>query len=107
MANIKDWLLSFEKNINETIESIVVGPHYNDRWNEPDRRPEHQRDVPISRDEGLALVNIEFDNGYGGADCFPVYAWTPNFIFAISEYDGATGYHTIPRNPVASEPEFM
>lgn len=106
MANIKEWLVKAEITNNETITHIVVGVHDNDIFSE-DRRPENQRDVVLNRDDGLALVDEEFNDGYGGADCFPITAWSENWIYFIREYDGATGLGSVPRNPIDHKPEFM
>lgn len=104
MANIKTWLLEAEKT-DGPIEAIVVGKHDDDRWDDDDRRPEHQRDVLLSREDGLALLDADYDNGYGGADCFPFYAWNANFVYSIHEYDGSTSLQRVPRHPVACSPE--
>jgi hypothetical protein len=106
MANIRKWLEQFEQENKETIIAIVVGPHDDDRWEETDRRPEYQRDVVLTREQGLAILDVEYNNGYGGADCFPMYAWTEKSVLSISEYDGATSLNSFPRNPVNCTPTF-
>lgn len=106
MANIKERLERIENKNSERIIAVVVGKHYND-WFDEDRRPTHQRNTVLSRDDGLALLDVEYDNGYGGADCFPMYAWTQNWIIVILEYDGSTGIGCIPRNPIDCEPNFL
>lgn len=107
MANIKEWLVAAEQEAGETIEAIVVGEHDDDKWSTSgDRRPEHQRNVILSRADGLALLDEEYDSGYGGADCFPMYAWSASWVWFIGEYDGATGLASVPRNPVSCEPQF-
>lgn len=100
MGNIATWLRKAEELHGETIESIVVGPHDNDDlWYGEDRRPENQRDVLLSREDGLKLLDVDYDHGFGGADCFRIYAWTPNRVFFMHEYDGATSLNWVPRNP--------
>lgn len=106
MANIRKWLEEAEGRYGERIEAIVVGKHYDDEYKEEERRPEHQRDVVLSRDDGLALLDDEYDNGFGGAHCFPMYAWTASRVFFIHEYDGATGMNYAPRNPGSIKTEF-
>lgn len=105
MANIKDWIEEFEKDNNEKVVCIVVGKHYND-YDDEDRRPEAKRDVMLSRKEGLKLLDVEFDSGYGGADCFPMLAWTENFVLKIHEYDGSTYIEGVPRKPLHMSPYF-
>ncbi len=103
MGNIKSWLTKAVGEFGEEIESIVVGQHYNAKW-----------DVPVNADENIMLpvkqalkkLNVDYDNGYGGADCFPIYAWTKSRVFFIHEYDGATGLNWVPRNPIDCKPEF-
>lgn len=103
MANLKEWLLGAEDEFGKSIEAIVVGKHDNKGYREPAMADEN---IVLSRDAGLAKVDQEFDNGYGGADCFPLYAWTASRVFFVAEYDGATGLNWAPRNPMAITPEF-
>jgi hypothetical protein len=103
MANIKDWLLEAETRTGEQIEAIVVGEHDNAGWDTPAAADEN---VLLSREAGLAKLDQEYDNGYGGADCFPMFAWTKSRVYFITEYDGSTGLASLPRNPVACEPGF-
>src|SRR5690606_25316592 len=104
MANLREWLEQAETKYGEHIESMVVGQHYRDRWGSGPALPDEN--VLLDRDAGLAKVDQEYDNGYGGADCFPLYAWTASRVFFVTEYDGATGLSYIPRNPTACEPRF-
>lgn len=107
MANIRHWLEEAEAKFGERIEAIVVGPH--DRRVSKysgDDKPESDENVVLSREEGLAKLDEEYDNGYGGADCYPMYAWTASRVYFIGEYDGATGPSWVPRNPTACEPAF-
>lgn len=103
MANLKTWLEEAEKIHGETIEAMVVGQHYRARW---DDAVQHDENVLLSRDAGLARVDQEYSNGYGGADCFPLYAWTESRVYFVAEYDGATGLNWVPRHPVQIEPSF-
>jgi hypothetical protein len=103
MANIKDWLLEIETVYGESIEAIVVGKHDNASY---DARPQHDENVILAREVGLNKLDQEYDNGYGGADCYPMFAWTKTRIFFITEYDGATGMSWAPRHPMAVNPQF-
>ena len=82
---------------------MVVGKH-DDRMFDDECLPDEN--VLLSREAGLAKVDQQYDNGYGGADCFPLYAWTASRVILIHEYDGATGPVWVPRNPMALEPSF-
>lgn len=104
MGNIANWLRDAEQRTGEQIETVVIGRHDCDRYTDDDRRPVEQRDVLLSRDAGLALLDVEYDDGFGGADCFPMYAWCAPWVYFISEYDGSTNLSCVPRNPVDCEP---
>lgn len=102
MSNHRTTLEMFETKFGEPIEAMVVGKHY---ANYDD--PAADECVLLDRETGLAKVDEEYDSGYGGADCFPFYAWTKSRVFFVHEYDGATGIVWAPRHPVAPlEPEF-
>ena len=107
MANIRKWLEDAEKTTGETIEAIVVGQHdaRESRFQANDK-PLPDENIILSREDGLKKLDQDYDNGYGGADCFPIWAWTANRIYFISEYDGSTRMNYVPRNPIAGEPDF-
>lgn len=104
MANIKEMLLEESKENNELIEAIVVGVHY-DRKYDGEVRPDEN--IILSLEQGLAKLDEEYDDGYGGADCYPMYAWSKNWIYVINEYDGSTRLSSIPRNPINCKPKFQ
>jgi len=103
MANLRHWLEEAEQECGETILAMVVGVHDGSEWN---TKPQPDENVILSRDDGLAKVDEEFSDGYGSADCFPLYAWTASRVFYVHEYDGATGLRWIPRYPVNIAPSF-
>lgn len=105
MANIRKWLEESEKFYGEPIVAIVVGVHDGRRYGADDK-PQADENVVLSREAGLAKLDQDYDNSYGGADCFPMYAWTESRIFFVSEYDGATGLSYVPRHPISTEPYF-
>lgn len=104
LDNIKRYLEDAEKQSGETIEAIVVGVHDDRRWDEKDPLPDEN--VILSREAGMAKLDEEYDSGYGGADCYPMYAWSKSWVFFIHEYDGATSLASVPRHPIATKPEF-
>lgn len=106
MGNIKTWLLRAEENFGEEIEAISIGKHDRDEYRESDRRPEFARKALLSREQGLQILDEDYDSSYGSADCFPMYAWTKSRVFFVGEYDGATGLDSVPRNPLACNPCF-
>lgn len=103
MANLRTWLEMAESETGETIEAMVVGQHDQDRYGKPFKEDEN---VILTREAGLAKVDLEYNNGYGGANCFPLWAWTKSFVYFVSEYDGATGLACVPRHPIAGKPAF-
>lgn len=103
MANIRKWLEEACAETGESIEGIVVGQHDGTRSDTPVNADEN---VLLPVDVALAKLDVEYDNGYGGADCFPIYAWTKTRVYFIGEYDGATGLDWIPRNPINIAPQF-
>lgn len=105
MANIREWLEEAEAFYGERIEAIVVGVHYDRRYGADDK-PHADENVVLSREDGLKKLDQEYENDFGGADCYPMFAWTASRVFMIHEYDGATGPTYVPRNPVPCEPEF-
>lgn len=103
MSNHADSLRSAVALYGEPLEAITVGKHY-DRQFEDVSLPDEN--IILSPADGLKKLDIEYDSGFGGADCFPMYAWTASRVFFIAEYDGATHVAWIPRNPQAIEPQF-
>lgn len=103
MTNLRESLEEAERLCGERIEAMVVGQHYNARYDVPLGKDEN---VLLSREDGLAKVNQEYDSGFGGADCFPLYAWTETRVYFVHEYDGATGLSWLPRNPRDAKPSF-
>lgn len=103
MANLKEWLEEAESFYGERVEAMVVGAHYDRSYDDKALPDEH---IVLSREDGLSKIDEEFDNGYGGADCFPFYAWTKTRVFFVHEYDGATGLNWAPRSPMAVQPSF-
>jgi hypothetical protein len=102
---IAEWLEEIAGS--EPIEVVVIGRHDNDSFL-GDRKPFN--DAPIGKiltwEQAKPFLRYEFHSGFGGADCHPVFAWTPTRIIAIAEYDGSTSPMWLPRNPTAVEPGF-
>lgn len=108
MANIKQWLETAIVKYGEPLEAVVVGRHYNRRYDDDynDALPLNDENVILAPSIALAKLDEDFDAGFGGADCFPIYAWTASRVFWIAEYDGATSLVWCPRNPTPIKPEF-
>jgi hypothetical protein len=84
----------------EPILSVVIGK-YDDR-----EIPTELLNRPLTWEKARPLLDYEYDHGYGGNDCHPIYAWTASWIIFIHECDGSTDVGAFPRNPVVCEPGF-
>ena len=104
MANIKRMIEEAEHRSGELVEAAVVGKHYDRSWHGDAMEPDEN--VILGRDEALAKLDLEYDAGFGGADCYPVYAWSKSFVYFMHEHDGATDLHVVPRHPMPCAPEF-
>src|SRR5579862_171863 len=104
MANIRVWLEEAVKQYKEPILAVVVGQHDNKRWDQDEPLPDEN--IVLKPEVALQKLDLEFNDGFGGADCFPILAWTKSRVFFIHEYDGATSLRWVPRKPIAIAPEF-
>lgn len=102
VANIREWLEEWEKDAGPIV-AIVIGPDYTADYGSPLGPDEG---IVLSREDGLQKLDVVFDNGYGGADCRPIFAWTERRVAFIQEYDGSTGLAWVPRHPLAIAADF-
>lgn len=58
--------------------------------------------VAVAPDE--AVLDVEFDDGYGSAEGPDVLVWTEEYVYFPVTYDGAESLSSAPRNPRA-EPQ--
>jgi hypothetical protein len=84
----------------EPILVIVIADYYRSRIKHP------MMGKVITWEEARPLLDYDYDDGFGGADCNPIYAWTPTRVLFVDEYDGATIIRALPRAPMDCEPEF-
>lgn len=106
MSTIAGWVTD---DLNgEPVEAVVIGRHYNDPYRESGTSAFNGAPIGkvMSWAEAEPFLKYEFDSGYGGADCHPVFVWTPTRVLFVTEYDGATGLSSVPRHPVACQPSF-
>lgn len=101
MTNLAD---EFERVAVGPILAAVVGDDDRKRWSERDKDP--LRGKVLSWAEARPILDYEYDNGFGGAECHAVYAWTETQVLLIHEYDGATDVGWLPRHPTPCEPQF-
>lgn len=88
----------------EKIISIVIGEF---GWGgyKSEGKPEWVKGMVLSWEEARPTLNYRYDDGYGTPECQAIYAWTENWVIAVSNYDGSTHVYSIPRNPVGCMPE--
>lgn len=101
---------------DEPVEAAVIGNHGDSWWREdgerdgsldPDDRrfiAPGKRGIVLDWAEAAPLLDYEYDDGFGGADCHPVWIWTPTRVLFVSTYDGSTNVTSVPRNPAAGQP---
>ena len=103
-SNLFHWIESV-LDPDECILGAVIG----ESWSNEDSIPNYTsqpHNKLISWDEAKQYLDYDFDSGFGGADCNPVYVWTDSNIIFVHEYDGATSLNKIPRFPCDCEPDF-
>jgi hypothetical protein len=87
-------------SIKEPIEAIVIGNYGWDGYEEPEPKiSEDKRGIILKPEEALNLLSQQYHGGFGAPDCYAVYIWTPTKVYWITQYDGATGLDSAPRNP--------
>ena len=104
----KDEGTTFAEDIEEVagdepIEAVVVGAHGDAWFEKQEKRSSYQ---VLTWKEARAQLDYEYDDGFGGADCHAIYAWTQTRVLFVSEYDGSTTIASVPRNPTESKPIF-
>lgn len=91
---------------DETILSIAIGQFgwggfRGDEQLYPNGKPPEDPPIgePIFWSAAKPHLDYYYDGGYGSPSCHAIYAWTDSKVIFVSQYDGATGLETIPRNP--------
>lgn len=54
----------------------------------------------VQYETALALLDYEYDSGYGSQDCHDITMWSQDYVYYIHEYDGSTSICKIDRIPV-------
>lgn len=82
---------------------VIGGIGYS--WREDERYADaHEEPLPWA--EARAMLDYEYDTGFGGEDCNPIFAWSENWVYAVHEYDGSTGVVRLPRHPTTIAAKF-
>ena len=86
----------------------MVGFRGDYRWGDrSDEVPEEMQGTVQPWSVLRPLLNYTYDNGFGGADCHSIYAYSVDEVAFVHEYDGSTSVVTIPLAPTAGLPEFL
>jgi hypothetical protein len=97
--NLKQWVLTAADG--KPILGVVLGTI---GWD--DSRPGQKLNELLSWAEAEPMLDYQFYDGSGGAQCNALYAWTEDRVISVGEYDGSTGIQWVPRNPQACKPEY-
>lgn len=103
MTTLRKWFEGFESQTGETPEAIVFGfadyrEYLADEW------PSMPEGVVPWAEVPTAVLDREFDDGYGGNDSPNLCAWSPSWVIFSDDYDGAESLCWAPRNPTAHNP---
>jgi len=103
--NFKDDIIA-TLDSDEKIEAVVIGEYGWGGYGSEDRQlPEQKQNIILSLEEASNMLDYTYDTGYGAPQCNAVYVWTTENILIVSQYDGSTSIHKIPRNPVECKPK--
>ncbi len=107
MANLRKDLEAMLSE-GERIEAVVIGEHDRDpnKYGDGPKRHADKLNRLLSWEEAAPILDEEYNDGYGSADCWPFYVWSNTHVYFVHEYDGATGINRVPRHPVDIAPEF-
>lgn len=91
----------------EAVEAIVFGEWGWGGYGEPSPPavPKEKRGILLSPAVARPLMQSwSFCGGFGAPECYAAYIWTNHRVLWVTQYDGATGLNSAPRNPVAITP---
>ena len=105
MANLVKWIEELAEG--EPILGVIIGEMgWGDYGSEDVAQYAQQpKGKLLTWEEAKPLLDYEFNDGYGAPGCNAIYAWTKDFVIAISQYDGSTSPFRVPRNPQDCTPE--
>jgi hypothetical protein len=89
----------------EEVEAIMFG---NWGWGDDENIqavPEDKKGVVLTLEQARPYMNgWSFNGGYGSPECYATYIWTNRRVLWVTQYDGATGLSSAPRNPPSGAP---
>lgn len=105
MANLVQWIEEQAEGkpiLGVSIGEMGWGDYGKDDCPQYDKQPKGKL---LSWPEARPLLDYEFSSGFGAPKCNAIYAWTEDYVIAVSQYDGATSPFRVPRNPQDCTPE--
>ncbi len=104
MGNLVQWIM--EAANGEEILGVVIGEM---GWGDygcevVPKYAQQPKNTLISWDVAKEFLDYEFSGGFGHPECNAIYAWTPNNVLFISQYDGSTNLESVPRHPIDCTP---
>lgn len=102
MSTLKDYILEVTKGDN-IIAVLIYSVDLIDFNSGPERdkfkRGNKLSNKIITLDQALAVLDYEYDAGFGAVDCHFVDMWSNNLVYYTQEYDGSTSINVAWRNP--------
>ena len=89
----------------QPIEAIAIGPYGWDGYSDNEMVPADKQNRVLTWREAKPLLGYEYSSSYGAPQCHAVTVWTRDWIVFVSQYDGSTSIHALPRNPRDIKPE--
>ncbi len=103
MANFKDDIINA---MGEPIEFIRI--HNNNEYPYCESSkilPKEYVGMPLHWTEEVeAMLDFEYDDGFGSQDCPNITVWSQHKVGYVHEYDGSTSIETVDRNPENKTP---
>ena len=109
-TSMPNFLQDIERVLEqEKVERAVIGNFGGYDWGEGygEKVPKELRNRLLTWEETKPLLDYEYDDGFGGAECNSIYAWTATRVIFVSEYDGSTTVTSLPRNPCECSPTML
>lgn len=88
-VSLLDWIEFAENGVGERITHILLD----------ERGGEVRRLLTRDEFETDRWATERFSSGFSGPGCSPLVAWSTNWVFYVSEYDGSTDLCKLPRGP--------
>jgi len=108
---MKGGTMSFYKDLlkyagDEKILSIVIGEMGWSDYNDEEKPPyKHIIGKLLSIEEAKEYLDYYCSYGFGAPEHHAICAWTSTLIIFTTQYDGATGFESFPRNPTEYVPD--